>query len=87
MLYGNDRKYKMIAKMLRSLIQVNLPLMFYINEIPISSQLQKRLYDFFYRDVTVFHGVPLTTLVFRHATSRKMLRPNPPPPMCDVTIE
>ena len=31
-------KYKMIAKMLRPLIQVNLPFMFYINEIPISSQ-------------------------------------------------
>ena len=31
-------KYKMIAKVLWSLIQVNLTLMFYINEIPISSQ-------------------------------------------------
>ena len=31
-------KYKMIAKMLRPLIQMNLPFMFYINEIPISSQ-------------------------------------------------
>ena len=31
-------KYKMIAKMLWPLTQVNLPLMFYINEIPTSSQ-------------------------------------------------
>ena len=56
-------KYKMIAKMLWPFIQVNLPLMFCINEIPISSQLyKKRLYDFFYRDVTAFHQVPLTPL-------------------------
>ena len=56
-------KYKMIAKMLWPLIQVNLPLMFCINEIPISSQLyKKRLYDFFYRDVTAFHQVPLTLM-------------------------
>ena len=26
---------------------------------------------FFYRDVTAFHQVPLTSLVFRHAKSRK----------------
>ena len=31
-------KYKMIAKILWPLIQVNLPLMFYINEIPVSLQ-------------------------------------------------
>ena len=31
-------KYKMIAKMIWPLIQVNLPLMFYINETPILSQ-------------------------------------------------
>ena len=37
-------------------MQVNLPLMFYVNEIPISSQKQKkRLYDFFHRDVKAFH--------------------------------
>ena len=39
---------------------------------------KKRLYDFFYRDVTAFHEVPLTPLVFRHATSRKTLRPTQP---------
>ena len=34
-----------------------------INEIPVSSQQnKKRLNDFFYRDVTVFHEVPLTPL-------------------------
>ena len=55
-LQRNDRKYKMFAKMLWPLMQVNLPLMFYVNEIPISSQKQKkRLYDFFYRDVKAFH--------------------------------
>ena len=31
-------KYKMIAKMLLPLMQVSLLVMFYINEIPISSQ-------------------------------------------------
>ena len=31
-------KYKMIAKILWPLIQLNLPIMFYINEIPILSQ-------------------------------------------------
>ena len=46
-LQRNDRKYKMFAKMLWPLMQVNLPLMFYVNEIPISSQKhKKRLYDF-----------------------------------------
>ena len=55
--------YKMIAKILWPLIQVNLPLMFYINAVPISSQLyRKRLYDFFYRDFTAFHELPFNTL-------------------------
>ena len=39
----------MMAKMLRPLIQVNLPLMFYINEIPTRHNSTKiRLYDFFF---------------------------------------
>ena len=39
---------------------------------------KKGLYDFFYRDVTAFHEVPFTPLVFHHATSRKMLKHNHP---------
>ena len=42
-------KYKMIAKILRPLIQINIPLMLYINEIQMSSQeYKKRLYEFFF---------------------------------------
>ena len=64
----------MVAKLLWSLIQVNLPLIFYNNKIPISSQwYKKRLYYyFFYGDVTAFHEVPLTPLppvIFSHAKS------------------
>ena len=108
----------LIAKMLRPLIQVILPLMFDINplvpnasflhprkhqkalrfsdiswwqkkvaqgtnglmkEIPISSQqYKKRLYDFFYCKFLAFHQVPLTSFVFCHEISRKMLRSNHP---------
>ena len=39
---------------------------------------KERLYDFFYRDATVFHEVPLTPLVSRHAKSQKTLRPTRP---------
>ena len=68
-------KYKMIAKMLWPLIQVNLPLMSFINEIPILSQkYKKKALWLFYRDVTVFHQIPLTSVVFRHKTLRKTLR-------------
>ena len=50
---------EMIAKMLWALMQVNLPLIFLINEIPISSQLyKKRLYDFFECGVIAFHEIP-----------------------------
>ena len=49
--------------MLRPLIQVNLPLMFYINEIPTRhSSTKKRLYDFFYSGVTAVHQVPFVLL-------------------------
>ena len=41
---------------------------------------------FFYCDVTVFHEVPLTPVVFRHATSRKNVETHPPP-MRDVIIK
>ena len=55
----------MIAKMPWPLIQVSLPLMFYINEIPISSQWYKKGFMiFFYCDVTAFHQVPLTPSLF-----------------------
>ena len=48
-LHWSKIMYKMIAKMLWPLMQVNLPLMFYINKIPISSQYyKKRLYDYFF---------------------------------------
>ena len=65
-------KYKMIAKTLWPLIQVNLPLMFYTNEIPISSQwYKKRLYDFFtltlQRDVFIkYHAPPLFSVMQHH---------------------
>ena len=54
--------------------------MFY--EIPISSQwYKKRLYDFFYRDVTAFHEVPLTSLF--SGTQHHVKRPS----MRNVIIE
>ena len=39
---------------------------------------QKKALWFFYRNVTAFHQIPLTSLVFCHAISRKVLRPNHP---------
>ena len=76
----------MIAKMLWPLIQVNLSLMFYINEIPTRHNNTKKCFlTLFYCDVTAFHQVPLTIVVFRHAISWETLRPNHP--MCDVIIE
>ena len=45
-------------------MQVNFALMFYINEISISSQwYKKRFYDFFNSDVTAFYEVSLNTLL------------------------
>ena len=65
--------------MLRPLIQVNLPLMFYINEIPTRhNSTKKRLYDFFYRDVTAVHQVPFTLLFSVMQYHKK--RGNPPTP-------
>ena len=79
----NELPYvNMIAKMLWPLIQVNLPLMFYINEIPISSQLyKKRLSDFF--DSNVKYHSPLCF------SSRNIMKSaeTHPPPMCDVIIK
>ena len=73
-------------KMLWPLIQVNFPLMFCcIN--PFSSKwYKKRLYDFFYRDVTAFHEVPLTPPWFPSCNITKNAETNPPP-MRDVIIE
>ena len=56
------------------------------SEIKNTDLFTKRLNDFFHRDVTSFHEVPLTPLVFRHATSRKTLI-STHPPMRDVIIE
>ena len=76
----------MIAKMLWALIQVNLPLIFHSNEIPISSQLyKKRLYDFFNHGVTAFHECHSPTLfsVMQHPEKRW----DSPTPLRDVIIE
>ena len=78
----NDRKYKMIAKMLWPLMQVNLPLMFY--KIRISSQkYKKRLFDFFYSDVTAFHEVPHTHPCFRPQHHEKRWDPPTPHTWCN----
>ena len=45
----------------------------------------KKSLIFFKRDVRAFHEVPLTPIVFRHATSRKT--ENHSHPMPDVIIE
>ena len=62
-LYRNDHKYKMIAKILWPLIQVNLPLMFYNNEIPMSSQYYKKgfmiLFTVTLRPFVKYHSPPL----------------------------
>ena len=52
--------------------------MFHINQIP--------LYDFFHRDVTAFHQVLLTPLVFCHVKSQKNAKSHLPP-MRDIIIE
>ena len=66
-------KYKMIAKTLWPLIQVNLPLIFFINEIPILSQkYNKGLYDFFtvtLRSFIKYHS-PLLFSVTKHYQKR-----------------
>ena len=56
-IYGNDRKYKMIIKILRILIDKSE-----LTIIPISSQKYKKAS--FYLCVTAFHEVPLTPLFF-----------------------
>ena len=48
--------------------------------------VQKKSLWFFYRDVTAFHEVLLTAVVFRHATSRKNAETHPSP-MRDVIIK
>ena len=60
--------------------------MFYIDEILISSQtVQKRIYDFFYRNVTAFHEAPLTPCFpSRNITKNAETHP---PPMRDAIIE
>ena len=47
--------------------------------------VKKRLYDFFYRDVTDFHQVPLTPLF--SVTQHYERCWDPPPPKRDVIIE
>ena len=71
--------------MLWSLIQVNLPLMFYINEMPISSQ--NRLYDFFYRDVNSLSWSTAHPFCFPLSTIKKRAETHPSPLLHDVIIE
>ena len=80
-------KYKIITKMLWPLIQVNLPLMFYIIEIPISSQeYKKRLYDYF---LPWYYGLSWSTTQRPCFLSRNITKnaETHPPPMRDVIIE
>ena len=60
--------------------------MFYIAEIPISSQrFKRRLYDFFYCDITAFHEVQLTLLFFvSNITKNAEIHP---PFVCNVITE
>ena len=71
--------------MLWSLIQVDLPLMFYINEMPISSQ--NRLYDFFYRDVNSLSWSTAHPFCFPLSTIKKRAETHPSPLLHDVIIE
>ena len=71
--------------MLWSLIQVNLPLMFYINEMPISSQ--NRLYDFFYRDVNSLSWSTAHPFCFPLSTIKKRAETHPSPLLHDIIIE
>ena len=71
--------------MLWSLIQVNLPLMFYINEMPISSQ--NRLYDFFYRDVNSLSWSTAHPFCFPLSSIKKRAETHPSPLLHDVIIE
>ena len=71
--------------MLWSLIQVNLPLMFYINEMPISSQ--NRLYDFFYCYVNSLSWSTAHPFCFPLSTIKKRAETHPSPLLHDVIIE
>ena len=71
--------------MLWSLIQVNLPLMFYINEMPISSQ--NRLYDFFYRDVNSLSWSTAHPFCFPLSSIKKRAETHPSPLLHGVIIE
>ena len=73
-LYSNGRKYRMIAKMLW--MQVNLLLMFYINEIPIFHNSTKKGFMIFLPWRYSLSWSTTHPLDFRHAKSRKMSRPN-----------
>ena len=84
-LYGNDHKYKMIAKILWPLIQVNLPLMFYNNEIPMSSHYKKGfmiLFTVTLRSFVKYHSPPC----FPSRTITKNAETHPTP-MRGVIIE
>ena len=71
--------------MLWSLIQVNLPLMFYINEMPISSQ--NRLYDFFYRDVNSLSWSTAHPFCFPLSSIKKRAETHPSPLLHELIIE
>ena len=87
-------KYQMIARTLRPLIQLNLPLMFYINEILISSEQYKKkafevILPWLKRPFIQDNSPPSATTLppcFPLHNIEKNVETNPPP-MCGVTIE
>ena len=70
------------------MIQVNLPLMFYINEIlhNLFTIVQQKALCFFYRDIKAFHEVPLTPPCFPSHSITKNAEIHHHP-MRDVIIE
>ena len=70
----NYRKNAMIT----DTTELTINVLYQLNPDLFTIVQKKALWFSFYRDVTTFHEVPLIPLAFRHATSRKTLRPTHP---------
>ena len=71
--FESEIKYKIIAKNAMTMDTKKLTIYVLLMKSRFPRNNTKEGFIFFYRDVTVFHEVPLTPLVFRYANSRKTL--------------
>ena len=85
-LHWNDCSYKMFTKIQWPLIQVNLPLMFYLMTFWSLDNSTTKSFMILCYDYSLSWSTT-QPLVFCHATSQKKRRPTHPPPICDIIIE